>query len=263
MDSRELPPDFDAWRQPITMLFPDGSNFTTSVDYFNAMRIYGSRLSIVYGAQIGATVTLLLILLLLTRAEKRKSSIFIVNAACLLFNLIRCVLNSCYTTGTLFHPYAQLIGDFTHVTKGDLATMAAANTFTLIVTILVMISLSLQVWVVCITTAPAHRTLIMLGTTFVALAAVGWKAAYVIINIRETLGLRSFDPYKRVLLDSYITQAVAICLYSFIFTYKLGYAIVQRRKLNMPQFGPMQIIFIMGCQTMIVPGTFASSHPSP
>ncbi|KAF1918501.1 fungal pheromone mating factor STE2 GPCR-domain-containing protein [Ampelomyces quisqualis] len=256
MDSMELPPDFDAWKQPITMLFPDGSNFTTSVEYFNLMRIYGSRLSIVNGAQIGATLTLLLVLFLLTRSEKRKSSIFIINAACLLFNLVRCILASCYTTSTLWNPYAQLIKDFTYVTKGDLATTVAANTFTLIVTVLIMISLSLQVWVVCITTAPVHRAIIMFATTLMAMVAVGWKAAYVIINTRETLALRPFDPYAHVLLGSYITQAVAIWFYSLIFTYKLGYAIIQRRKLKMPQFGPMQIVFIMGCQTMIIPAIF-------
>lgn len=257
MDSMELPPNFDAWHQPIDLLFPDGSNFTVNMQDFNFIRLYAARLSIVNGAQIGATLILILVLLLLTRSEKRKSSIFIINAACLLFNLIRCILASSFTTSTLQHPYAQLIQDFTRVTKVDLATMVAANTFTMIVTILIMVSLSMQVWVVCVTTAPIHRTMIMFSTTIVALVAIAWKGVYCIINIRETLAHRSTQAFGWALQGSYITQAAAICLYSFIFTYKLGHAIHQRRKLKMPKFGPMQIVFIMGCQTMIIPGTFA------
>jgi pheromone alpha factor receptor len=256
MDSMATPPDFDAWTQPVFLLNADGSNLTVPVDYFDLVRIYHSRLSIAYGTQIGATLVLLVVLLLLTRAEKRKSSVFLINGLCLTVNFIRCVLLSCYSTSTISNPYSQISGNFTRVTTGDLATAVAANTFTLIVTCLIMISLSIQVWVVCITTAPIHRYVIMGATTLVACVATGFKAAFVIINIKQTLSYETFEAYKYVFQASYITQAIAIWFFSCIFTYKLGYAIVQRRKLKMPQLGPMQIVFIMGCQTMLIPGTF-------
>lgn len=218
-------------------------------------RLYTARLGLAYGSQIGATLLLLLVLSLLTRREKRKSGIFIVNALCLVTNTIRCILLSCFVTSTLWHPYTQFSQDTSSVSKTDINTSIAASIFTLIVTVLIMISLSIQVWVVCITTAPYQRYMIMAATTATAMVAVGYKAAFVITSIMQTLDGQDGGSYLDLVMQSYITQAVAISFYSCIFTYKLGHAIIQRRNLNMPQFGPMQIIFIMGCQTMIIPGT--------
>jgi pheromone alpha factor receptor len=247
--------EFNLWIQPVTLYNEDGSTFTVNMGNVDEIRLYAARLGITYGTQIGASLLLLLVLLLLTRASKRKSCIFLINALSLAANTIRCILLSCYVTSTMLNPYSQLSGNYSRVTREDLATSTAANVFTLMVTVLVMVSLSLQVRVVCITTAPVQRYFIMGTTTVMACIAIGYKAAFVVLNIKQTLNLQSLQPYGNVVLASYITQAVAIWLFSCVFTYKLGYAIIQRRKLKMPQFGPMQIVFIMGCQTMLIPGT--------
>jgi pheromone alpha factor receptor len=250
-----MPPSkFNPWTQPITFFNSDGSNFTINMEDLNDYRIYSGRLAINYGTQIGATLLLLLVLLLLTRSEKRRSSIFIINALCLTVNTIRCILLSCYVTSALQNPYTQFSGDYSQITQADYATNATTDVFTLLLFVLVMISLSIQVWVVCITTVPVQRYIIMGVTTVMALIATGYKAAFVILNIKATLGGELLLPFKKVVDASYITQAISIWLFSCVFTYKLGYAILQRRKLNMPQFRPMQVVFIMGCQTLLIPG---------
>ncbi|EAT81820.2 hypothetical protein SNOG_10426 [Parastagonospora nodorum SN15] len=246
MASMVPPPDFDPYTQEFMVLGPDGQEIPISMQTVNEYRLYTARLGLAYGSQIGATLLLLLVLSLLTRREKRKSGIFIVNALCLVTNTIRCILLSCFVTSTLWHPYTQFSQDTSRVSKTDVNTSIAASIFTLIVTVLIMISLSVQVWVVCITTAPYQRYMIMGATTATAMVAVGYKAAFVITSIIQTLNGQDGGSYLDLVMQSYITQAVAISFYSCIFTYKLGHAIVQRRTLNMPQFGPMQIIFIMG-----------------
>ncbi|KAF1849448.1 uncharacterized protein K460DRAFT_404672 [Cucurbitaria berberidis CBS 394.84] len=251
-------PDFDPWTQPVTLYYQDGTNFTVDMESLNYYRLYGSRLAINDATQIGASFLLLLVLLLLTRAEKRKSFIFLINALCLTANTIRCTLLCCFLTGSMWHPYTQLSGDWSRVTTSDLATVVAANALTLLVATLVMISLSLQVWVVCVTTMPLQRYIIMAITSSMACIALGYKAAVVIYNIKQALLFQSIEPYKELVSVSYVVQAVSIWLFSCVFTYKLGYAIIQRRRLKMPQFGPMQIVFIMGCQTMLIPAIFSS-----
>jgi len=262
MEITTPPADFNPWAQNFAVLAPDGSSFPLNMEAFNDNRLYTGRLAIGYGTQVGASFLLLLVLLLLTRAEKRKSSIFVVNALCLTSNTIRCVLLSCYVTSTWLNPYSQLLNDFSNVTAGDTTTMVAASVFTLIVTILVMLSLSLQVWVVCITTVPVQRFVIMGATTLMALIATGYKFAFAVLSIKQSLAHQDMGKYAHVTFTSYITQAVSIWLFSCVFTYKLGYAILQRRKLKMKQFGPMQIVFIMGCQTLVIPGK-SSLSPSP
>lgn len=253
MQEVELPSTFDPWTQEFTLYGQDGSSFTTSMELLDSYRLYGMRLAINYGTQIGASVILLLVLLLLTTSQKRKSSIFILNALCLVCNTLRCTFSCCFLTGNLLHPYTQLSGDPSRATTRDIAVSVTSNTLTLIVTALVMASLCLQVWVVCVITGRLQRVLIMGTTTVMALVAVGYKLAFIIESNRATVQLTSVASGTLGAI-SYITQAVAILLYSCVFTWKLGYAIVQRRRLKMLQFGPMQIVFIMGCQTMIIPG---------
>jgi pheromone alpha factor receptor len=167
MDPMAAPQEFDLFTQPFNITLPDGSIRMYSMQVLDESRIFIARLAINYGAQVGATIMLLLVLMLLTRSEKRKAKIFIINASCLVINTIRCILLTCYTTSPMFNPYAQLSGDWSRITTGDLATTITASIFTLIVTILVMVSLSMQVWVVCVTTAPVQRYIIMAATTLV------------------------------------------------------------------------------------------------
>ncbi|KAF9692846.1 hypothetical protein EKO04_009231 [Ascochyta lentis] len=252
------PTAFDIAKQPVTLHYPDGSTFEVDMELINKYRLYGSRLAISYGTQLGLTVLLLAVLLLLTRSEKRKSSIFILNALCLVGNSLRCILSCCFITGNLLHPYTLLSGDPSLATASDLAISITTNTMSFLVTTLVMASLSLQVWVVCVTTSKLQRMFIMGATTVMALISVGYKLAFIIASNRATMQLTSLSTEDRTGTGSYITQAIAILLYSCVFIWKLGHAIAQRRRLKMLQFGPMQIVFIMGCQTMIVPGIFST-----
>lgn len=255
MANSEMPlPDFDPWAQPVTLYRQDGTNFTIGMDLFDAYRLHGARLAINYGTQIGASFMLLLVLLVISSAEKRKSFIFLINALCLTANTIRCTVFCTFVTGSLWNPYSQFSGDYSRVTKSDLATRVTADVLTLLVATLVMISLCLQVWVVCVTTMPLQRYAIMVVTSSMACIALGYKAAAVIYDIKQLLVFQTMDPYNDLLSVSYIVQAISIWLFSCVFTYKLGYAINQRRRLKMPGFGPMQIVFIMGCQTMLIPG---------
>lgn len=254
MESSTLPPGLDLWTQDFTFYNPDGTIATGSFQELNRLRLYGSRSAINYGSQIGASMMLLLILLLLTKSSKRRSFIFLINAVCLLANTIRCILLCSYFTSSLWNPYSQMTGDWSGVETSDLATVVTAVIFTLSITLMVYVSLSLQVWVVCVTTRPLQRCIIMGATSAMACTAFGMKATVAIYNIQALLTFQSMVPHENLISISYVMQAVAIWIFSCIFTYKLGYAIIERRRLNMPQFGPIQVVFIMGCQTMSIPG---------
>ncbi|KAH6625302.1 fungal pheromone mating factor STE2 GPCR-domain-containing protein [Boeremia exigua] len=245
------PTTFDPWLQNVTMYAPDGSILVVNMEMVNFYRLYTARRGISFGSQIGSSFMLLLVLVLLTRTEKRKSLIFILNALCLFTNTARTIFSACYLTGNIMHPYGLLSGAF-RATTTDLAVSITTNTLSFIVLALVMGSLSLQVWVACVTTGPIQRVVIMGATTAMALISLGFKFAFMVATHIATVQLvdRGQD---RLSAWSWITQAVAILLYSCVFTWKLGCAIVQRRRLNMLQFGPMQIVFIMGCQTMFIP----------
>jgi pheromone alpha factor receptor len=252
------PATFDPWHQDINMYMPDGSLLTVNMGLVDKYRLYTTRLSISFGSQVGGSLMLLLVLVLLTRSEKRKSLIFILNALCLFFNTIRLIFASCYLTGNLVHPYNLLSGVY-FSTPTDIAVSVTSNTLSFVVLAFIMASLSLQVWVACVTASTLQRILIMGITTAMALVCLGFKFAFMVASHIALVESKVRDVDKLSAI-SWIAQGVAIMLYSCVFTWKLGFAIVQRRRLNMLQFGPMQIVFIMGCQTMIIPGKFLAQY---
>lgn len=247
--------NIDPWNQTFPISDENGNILDVSMAEVSLRQFYITSSAINYGTQIGASFMLLLVLLLLTKASKRRSRIFLVNGFCLLINTIRCILLACLLTSNWYDPYTQLSGDYSRITDANIAVSVATVMLTLVVTLLVFVSLALQVWVVCITTNPLRRGVIMAITTIVGVVALGYRIALAVFNVQAVLTKTEMGPHERFISDCYVVQAVAIWVYSCVFTYKLGNAICQRRRLNMPQFGPMQIVFIMGCQTMIIPGT--------
>lgn len=260
MQSVQVPRNFDPWTQPLNFTASNGNGGWIAVhrswQELDTWRIYNFRVGISYGVGFGASLMLLMTLLLLTKAEKRRSSIFLLNAACLLTNGIRCLLFCTWITGNFNNPYSVMSQDWDRLTARDFATYITIDIFGIVVTALVFISLSVQVWTVCVTTPPLRRKIIMAVTTSIACVSFGFRVAAVYYNTKLTLAFEGNDSVQNLMSTSYTLQVVAIWLFSCIFTFKLGHAILQRRRLNMPQFGPMQIVFIMGLQTMIVPGMY-------
>jgi pheromone alpha factor receptor len=249
-----LPPNFDPFTQNFTVYNGDGEQFVLNMGDIDYLRMYGIRLAINYATQIGASIILLLVLIILTKREKRRSGVFIMNALCLFVNVIRSILQCCYLTSSFWNFYSQLTYDTSHDTWASRANTIASNTMTLLLVICVMISLSMQAWVVCITTPMVQRIIIFGITTTLALIAVGYRFAVTVISNIKTMQDGDMLAYQHLVNMNNIFQAIAIWSYCAVFTFKLGYAILQRKKLGLTQFGPMQIIFIMGAQTMVIPG---------
>ncbi|EMD90553.1 hypothetical protein COCC4DRAFT_56759 [Bipolaris maydis ATCC 48331] len=262
MEHVQVPPDFDPWSQNLNITVSDGQGgwviVTRNMQDLDQYRYFGFRLAISYGAGFGACLLLFLVLLITTKADRRKSSLFLLNAACVFTNCIRCLLFSTWLTGEFYNPYSVLSQDWRRITDGDFANHIAINIFGIVVNALVFTSLSLQVWTVCVTTPPLQRSIIMTVTIIMAGVSFGYRVAAVYYNTKLTLAYQPTDSIEYLVSISYMLQTVAIWLFSCVFTWKLGFAILQRRRLNMPQFGPIQVVFIMGCQTMLVPAIFSS-----
>lgn len=252
MDTGTLPED--PFHQSFTLLLADGTPFNVSTTDLEAFNLYNVRISINYGSQIGASLLLLLVMVLLTQPEKRRSPIFILNVLSLTFNFIRSLLQSLYFTSGFSVPYAYFSGDFSRVPSSDYATSVAAGIFTLLLLITIEISLVLQVSVVCATMKAVFRQAVIAGSALVAMVAIGFRAALVGINSRSIVRAESFIPWKWLASATNITTTISICLFCALFVVKLGVAMRERKKLRLRQFGPMRILFIMGCQTMFIPG---------
>lgn len=251
-------PDGDPFHQSFILFLPDGTPFNVTVEDLENFNLYNVRISINYGSQLGASLILLIIMLLLTKPDKRGSPIFIFNALALAFNFIRTLLQSLYFVGGFNVPYAYFAGDFSRVPTSDYANSVAANAFTLLLLIVLEASLVLQVHVVCATVRDLYRKVLTVVCAIVALVAVGFRFALVVENSKAIIKAISFMSWRWLASATNITTTISICLFCAIFIAKLAMAMWERKKLGLRQYGPMRIIFIMGCQTMFVPGMVIS-----
>jgi pheromone alpha factor receptor len=250
-----LPPPVDPFAQPVTVLLPNGVPFNVTMDqitgFLNDRTVWGINI----GAGIGASFLMLAAVALLTRADKRNSPVFVLNILALLINSIRGVLHALYVAGPFQNLYAVLTSDWTNIRSSDKAISIADATLGLLVLIVIEASLLMQVYVVLATTSRVQRFWVMAVCAAVALVAISVEFAVVVINCGFIMSLRpqtSFS-FVRLVMADYIMGTVSVGFFCLVFLYKLGVAVLQRRRLGLKRFGPMQIIFIMAWQTMLIP----------
>lgn len=244
--------------QFLNLTLPDGITIAPiGIPDINEWNQYGVRVSINYASQIGASAALLAVLLLTTRSEKRTSSIFWINTLALAINVPRLILACCYFTSAWYGFYETFGGDYSQITSSDYSTSIAVLPLVLVVHCLVNTSLVLQVHAVCATMRRIHRLLITLLSVAVAIAAVGVRFGLTVWNVRYIEAAQDFAPFAWLVAANNYMTAASVCFFSFIFAAKLGEALLRRRRLHIKQFGPMQILFIGACQTLIIPAMFA------
>jgi pheromone alpha factor receptor len=246
--------NFNPWNQTITFRLDDGTPFDISVDYLDGILQYSIRACVNYAAQLGASVILFVILVLLTRAEKRASCVFWLNSLALLLNFARLLCDVLFFTGNFVRIYTLISADESRVTASDLATSIVAAITTALLLTTIEISLVLQVQVVCSNLRRIYRRALLCVSAVVATVTIAIRYSLLAVNIRAILEFS--DPTIYNWLESLATVAltISICYFCVIFVAKLGFAIRLRRKLGLNEFGPMKVVFIMGCQTLVIPG---------
>ena len=253
MDSNSA---FDPFSQSFTLLLNDGTPFNVTIPELDDFILYSVQISISYASQLGASLVLLVILALLTKPDKRFSPVFILNTLSLALNFVRNVLQCVYFTGPFSETYAYFAVDYSRVPSSAYATSVAAAVLTLLLLICVELSLLLQAQVICITLRKVYRQILFVVSLLIGSMAIGFRFALCVENSKAIYSLSTLTSLYWLASATNITTTISVFWFCTVFVTKLGFALNQRRKLGLRRFGPMQIIFIMGCQTMTIPGDF-------
>lgn len=256
---------FDPYHQTLVLTMPDGVT-QSSVDISNIWELQNTAVdtAIIYGVQLGISVVLILILAIMTRPEKRRSIIFFLNLGSLVLLLIRAVLMFVTLHGSFYNFYNWVNGYYRTVDE-PIRLSVAGEIINFLVISGLEFSLFFQVRIVCVTLRTRWRLLVTAGTTLMAVAVCAIRFVTMVVNIDLGIINVAGKTDEQWQLISSLASASNICIiasiffFSAIFNTKLGHAIYQRRSMGMKQFGPMQIIFVMGCQTMVIPGKCLNS----
>ncbi|TKA73214.1 hypothetical protein B0A55_07771 [Friedmanniomyces simplex] len=257
---------FNPYNQTFILAGPDGTTaFPATIDDVLTLNTLCISQSIIFGVQVGVTGLLFVILMLMTKRDKRQSAVFLLNAGSLLMIFIRNVL-ACISLNSMFYNFYNWELHYYPVSPALTHAMdinATAEVLGIVINALIYGSLVLQIRIVCCTLTHTAKIGITVVSAAVAFTALTIRFALAVLNIEYNIfGISSATPQQFQLLGhvakaNNVITVVAIAFFSAVFVVKLAFAIHLRRKLNMKQFGPMQIIFVMGCQTMFVPLIFA------
>ena len=257
-------PDSPAWSifldsQSFNVIGLDGTPTTLTFDEFNAWIYEIGAEAGVAGFALGFASMLLIILFIVTPAAKIRKPIFLLNVAGLFFVAFRemcSLIVLCASYQGVGQTFLNAIGQYpsTTWTPNVITTILAFPIYGCNIA-----SLVLQVRVV-FAAEPLTRKIITWFGTIAAVVEMGLILAWLVfidkfvLRISDTLPLWLYKTYR-----IYFVCFVGIsCL---IFLYKLGVTINRRRKMGMnaTQFGPLQIVFVMFCQCLIVPRKYPSS----
>ncbi|KAH9821455.1 Pheromone P-factor receptor [Teratosphaeria destructans] len=257
---------FDPYTQTFSLTLPDGKTpiAASMASLLQLNHLLGTT-GIIFGVQIGMAGLLLIVLLLMTSREKRCSLIFILNTIALVLVLVRDVVTSVQLHSMFYNYYNWQLYYYpeTQGLKNAQSLAATAEVMNWVIDIALYAALGLQVHIVCVTLRRTYKLAIMAACLLVALVSLGYRLYLAVFNIHNMiLGINSVTEAQqrhlsRIAIHNNIIQICTIAFFSAVFVVKLAWAIHIRHKLNMKQFGPMQVIFVMGCQTLIVPLIFA------
>ncbi len=246
---------FDPYQQSFTLQDANGNPFNVTIPDLDSFVQYNNQILINYGCQLGACIILIFVLLLLTKENKRTSPIFIVNTLALTFNIIGNVTACLYFTGPFTESYAYFAQDYSRVPRGHYATSITSTFMWFLLMVCVEISLCLQTRAVCVTLRKAYRYAIFAVSFLIASVSIAVRLALSIEVAKAVIALIPDSELAWMQSATTITTTITICWFCAVFITKLAFALHQRKKLGLEKFGPMQIIFIMGCQTLFIPGT--------
>nr|POF11614.1 pheromone alpha factor receptor [Quercus suber] len=253
---------FDGFRQNFVLLLPDGkTQFIANLEDFNLLQASQLNQGIIYGAQIGITALLLVIMLMMTKPDKRRSLVFVLNSLALLIILVRTIMAACLLGGPFFNFYIFELGWYPHAKTIShyIRISVATESLGVLVNCSIFASLMLQVHVICCTLTRTKHKIVMGFCGLVILMVCSIRLTLAVMNSKWSIvGLRTttmaqWDTIQRMASASNIATVTCIATFSAIFNTKLVMAMMIRRKLKIQQYGPMQIIFVMGLQTMFVP----------
>lgn len=247
---------FDPFIQNVTFRDAGGFPFEVPVANLDLFVQYSVRMSINYAAQFGASVIVLVILFLLTKPKRRKSAVFCLNISALFFNVCRLVSQFVYFTGPWREVYAYFGFDFSRVPRSAYAGSILSVVFSVLLLIAVELSLVLQVQVLCATLRRRYRLTLVGVSYLIALITLAFRVWYAVENCIKIINVSYSTSARWLAKLTNIILAISVCFFCLVFVIKLGYAIALRKRLGLREFGPMKVIFIMGCQTMFIPGTF-------
>lgn len=220
-------------------------------DYFFSVVFSG----IFFGVRVGSTAVVGILLFLISK--NRRTPAFLLNQICLWLLFIQSALYLNYEVSYYSAPSTYFSGSYIKVTDNDVNASVASSVFQLLLVIAIQFSLIFQVRAVFPPFSLSRKI-----ATFVMGLFSSWCIVFYFLFIVErcfsakdgSRPLYGETRFAEVLPSlSQLSLGISIFVCCLVLVGKLLFAIRTRHILGLRQFGPLQILVIMGTQSMIAP----------
>lgn len=246
--------NFNPFLQNVTILLDDGvSTKNTTIECIDEFNYYSIASCINYGAQLGASLAMLIVVLVITHEKRRRTPIFILNVLSLVLSFLRSLLASLYFVGPWNEVWAQFASDYTYVPPSAYATTISELVINFILTVTVNTSLVFQTYTVCQNYQKKFRYALIGSATIVLILTVGFHFAWMILSSYNLVRLVYNYNWAWIQTGSLATETASIWFFSLIFTGKLLYILYERKQKGWKQWSAVRVLVLMSGCTMIVP----------
>ncbi|KAK4665385.1 pheromone alpha factor receptor [Podospora pseudopauciseta] len=219
-----------------------------------------SSLSILYGSQIGACISILAVVLLMTPLPRFKRWPTIISILALALNTTRMVLLSLFYPSSWASLTALFLGDYSAVSQNDINISVAATLLSVPVTMLIYAALFVQAWSMLSLWRDVWKWLAIGVSIGVGLVTVGFNFAGAVIQARGVLGMtvpRDGVWVRQVYLGM---MTGGICWFCFLFNVRLVMHMWETRSVLPGWKGlkAMDVLVICNGVLMFVPVVFAA-----
>ncbi|KAL7907267.1 fungal pheromone mating factor STE2 GPCR domain-containing protein [Trichoderma velutinum] len=251
---------FDPYTQNITILGPPNSLPIqipiTQIDAFNDET---ASIIINYGAQLGASLTMLLVILLTTPSQKFLRASNLLHVLALIVCVVRSVFLVFYFLSPFSHFYQVWSNDYSQIPSWNYRTSIAGTVFSMLLFIITEGALMNQAWTMVSLFAPKAKYTICFLSMLITLITVSFRVAYTVVQCESILNLESTRKYAWLVKTTLIWNTCSIAWFCALFNSKLIYHLISNRGVlpSRRAMNPMEVLIMANGILMFVPVIFA------
>ncbi|UKZ76739.1 hypothetical protein TrVFT333_004448 [Trichoderma virens FT-333] len=251
---------FDPYTQSITIHSPPGPPIKIPIPEIDRFNDETASIIINYGAQLGASITMLLVILLTVPTQKFLRASNLLHILALLVCVFRTVFLVFYFISPFSHFYQVWSGDYSQIPAWNFRTSIAGAVLPMLLTVTTEAALMHQAWTMVSLFANKTKYAITFLSLLLTLIAIAFRVAYTVAECKSIIDLVSAEKYAWLIKTTLIWNTCSVGWFCALFNSKLVWHLVSNRGVlpSRRAMTPMEVLIMANGILMIFPVIFAT-----
>ncbi|KAM6481619.1 fungal pheromone mating factor STE2 GPCR-domain-containing protein [Trichoderma sp. SZMC 28011] len=251
---------FNPYTQNITIIgppdFPPILIPITQIDAFNDET---ASILINYGAQLGASLTMVLVILLTTPSAKFLRASCLLHVLALIVCAVRTVFLAFYFLSPFSHFYQVWSGDYSQIPAWNYRTSIAGTVLSMFLAVIAEGALMYQAWTMVSLFANKAKYAICFLSLLIILITTAFRVAFTVVQCESILSLESSQQYAWLFKTALIFNTCSMAWFCALFNSKIVHHLITNRGVlpSRRAMTPMEVLIMANGILMFIPFIFA------